>query len=111
VLVVSIAGKQAGFLVDEVNDIVAIKEDAIQPAPDVEIQDTNVIAGLVQITTRGSEGDGDAAASSMVLMLDLDALTVTSTAATAASAIGAHGLHDAAAATPASVPGGLDLAA
>ena len=71
-----------------------------------------VVAGDVPWPpTRGSEGDGDAAASSMVLMLDLDALTVTSTAATAASAIGAHGLHDAAAATPASVPGGLDLAA
>ena len=78
VLVVSIAGKRAGFLVDEVNDIVGIQEDAIQPAPDVEIQDTNVIAGLVQITTRGS--DGGAAASTMVLLLDLDALTVTSTA-------------------------------
>lgn len=79
VLVVTIAGKQAGFLVDEVNDIVGIQKDAIQPAPDIEIHDTNVIAGLVQITTRGK--DGADAAAAMVLLLDLDALTVASTAA------------------------------
>jgi purine-binding chemotaxis protein CheW len=110
VLVVSIAGKQAGFLVDEVNDIVGVQEDAIQPAPDVEIQDTNVIAGLVQITTRGN--DGGTAASTMVLLLDLDALTVASTAVA--------GVGAATIATPATpvadaasvaATGGLDIAA
>jgi purine-binding chemotaxis protein CheW len=104
VLVVSIAGKQAGFLVDEVNDIVGIQEDSVQPAPDVEIQDTNVIAGLVQISTRGSEGG--AAASTMVLLLDLDALTVTSTAAAPVAAANAPTTGTAPVAA-----GGLDLAA
>lgn len=36
ILVVNISGKQAGFLVDEVNDIVAIAHDAVQPAPEME---------------------------------------------------------------------------
>jgi len=104
VLVVTIAGKQAGFLVDEVNDIVGIQEDSIQPAPDVEIHDTNVIAGLVQITTRGKDGD---AAPTMVLLLDLDALTVTSSAA---AGIVACANTPAAGATP-GADAALDIAA
>ncbi len=75
VLVVNIAGKQAGFLVDEVEDIVAIQESAIQPAPDVELQEANVISGLVQITARSR--DGSEPKPQMVLLLDLDALSIT----------------------------------
>tara|TARA_B100000678_G_scaffold283564_1_gene283858 strand:- start:498 stop:1022 length:525 start_codon:yes stop_codon:yes gene_type:complete len=75
VLVVAISGKQAGFLIDEVNDIVVIQQSAIQPAPDVEIQEANVISGLVQVPDRTSENDKDAG--SMVLLLDLDALAIT----------------------------------
>lgn len=75
VLVVNIAGKQAGFLVDEVDDIVAIQESAIQPAPDVELQEANVISGLVQITARAR--DGSEPKPQMVLLLDLDALAIT----------------------------------
>ena len=76
ILVVSIGGKQAGFLVDEVADIVAIKDSEIQPAPEIDIEETNVIAGLVQVATRAQEapaGEGG----TMVLLLDLEALSVT----------------------------------
>lgn len=73
-LVVSIGDKQSGFLVDEVADIVAIKESEIRPAPDVEIGEPAVIAGLVQIAMRGQENhDG---AGTMVLLLDLDQLGI-----------------------------------
>lgn len=79
ILVVNIGGKQAGFLVDEVADIVLIQDSEIRPAPDVEIGEPSVIAGLVKTTTRAGEG---AAAHSedkgiMVLLLDLDALSLT----------------------------------
>jgi len=80
ILVVSIAGKQAGFLVDEVADIVQIKDEDIQPAPDVEVGEPSTIAGLVQITARAGEGTADAAVDrergAMVLLLDLDALAL-----------------------------------
>lgn len=78
ILVVTIAGKQAGFLVDEVADIIVINEDQIQPAPDVEIGEQSVIAGLVQVVPRTQEGAAAAADSSnMVLLLDLDSLSLT----------------------------------
>ncbi len=76
VLVVNIAGKQAGFLVDEVNDIVAIGETEIQPAPEVETIEPSVIAGLVRIATRQKDGSRDENGT-MVLLLDLDALSLT----------------------------------
>lgn len=76
VLVVNIAGKQAGFLVDEVNDIVAIGETEIQPAPEVETIEPTVIAGLVRIATRQKDGTRDEKGI-MVLLLDLDALSLT----------------------------------
>ena len=75
VLVVSIAGKQAGFLVDEVNDIVVIDQGQIQPAPDVEIQDASVVAGLATVPERVAAGEEPKA--TMVLLLDLDALAIT----------------------------------
>ncbi len=77
ILVVNIDGKQAGFLVDEVADIVLIKDSDIRPAPDVEIGEPNVIAGLVKTQTRATEsmasGDGSGV---MVLLLDLEALGI-----------------------------------
>lgn len=77
ILVVTIAGKQAGFLVDEVADIILINEDEIQPAPEVEIGEQSVIAGLVQVAPRAQEGAAAAHGSNMVLLLDLDALSLT----------------------------------
>lgn len=74
ILVVSIAGRQAGFLVDEVADIVVINGNEIQPAPDVEVNDESVIAGLVKIERRTQEAES---AETMVLLLDLDALSLT----------------------------------
>ncbi|MET0307319.1 MAG: chemotaxis protein CheW [Sphingomonas sp.] len=76
ILVVNIAGKQAGFLVDEVNDIVGIGEAEIQPAPEVETIEASVIAGLVRIATRTKDGARDEKGV-MVLLLDLDALSLT----------------------------------
>lgn len=76
ILVVNIAGKQAGFLVDEVNDIVAIGEADVQPAPEVETLEPSVIAGLVRIAMRQKDGTRDEKGT-MVLLLDLDALSLT----------------------------------
>lgn len=77
ILVVSINGKQAGFLVDEVEDIVLIKEDQIQPAPEVDAGEPGVIAGLVQITARAAEGAAPNAGGTMVSLLDLNSLAIT----------------------------------
>ncbi|WP_033921497.1 chemotaxis protein CheW [Sphingomonas sp. 37zxx] len=77
ILVVTIAGKQAGFLVDEVADIILINESEIQPAPEVEIGEPSIIAGLVQVAPRTQEGAAAGDASTMVLLLDLDALNLT----------------------------------
>lgn len=74
ILVVNIAGRQAGFLVDEVADIVAIDGSDVQPAPDVEIDDENAVSGLVKIERRTHESDN---AETMVVLLDLDALSLT----------------------------------
>lgn len=75
ILVVNIAGKQAGFLVDEVNDIVAIAHDAVQGPPEMEGGEQNMLIGLVQIDARGN--DNDAGRQVMVSLLDLDALSLT----------------------------------
>ena len=77
ILVVTIGGKQAGFLVDEVADIIVINEDDIQPAPEVEIGEQNVIAGLIQVAPRGQDGASVAEGTGMVLLLDLDGLSLT----------------------------------
>lgn len=77
ILVVSIGGKQAGFLVDEVADIVLIKDNDIQPAPDVEIGEEGVISGLVQISARATEGMAAGEGAVMVSLLDLNALSLT----------------------------------
>lgn len=72
ILVVVLGGKQAGFLVDEVNDIVSIDPAQIQQAPEIEIAEPGVIAGLIHLVTRGSGEQG-----TMVSLLDLDVLGVT----------------------------------
>lgn len=73
VLVVSLGGKQAGFLVDEVHDIVVIDSAAIQPAPEVTVAEEGVVAGLVAATLRGDQGERK----TMVTLLDLDLLGIT----------------------------------
>ena len=76
ILVAVVGSKQAGFLVDEVADIVAIDEDRIQPAPDVDIAEPGVIAGLVQVATRAPDGSPATEGGAMVSLLDLDQLDV-----------------------------------
>ncbi|HWW65172.1 MAG TPA: chemotaxis protein CheW [Sphingomonadaceae bacterium] len=73
VLVVSIGGKQAGFLIDELADIVVINGADIQPAPAMEISDENVVAGLARIERRVIDSDDTEA---MVLLLDPEALSL-----------------------------------
>ena len=75
IMVVSIGGKQAGFLVDEVEDIVSIEDSEIQPAPALEAGGAQVISGLVQVTRRSTEGAGGAPQHTMVSLLDLDELS------------------------------------
>jgi purine-binding chemotaxis protein CheW len=77
ILVVNIGGKQAGFLVDEVADIVSIKDSDIQPAPEVESGELAVIAGLVQVALRATEGSQGEPTHSMVSLLDLNALSLS----------------------------------
>lgn len=74
ILVVAIGQRQAGFLVDEVADIVVIDSADIQPAPDVEVSEQSAIAGLVRIERRTTDASQ---AETMVLLLDLDALSLT----------------------------------
>ncbi len=76
ILVVNISGKQAGFLVDEVADIIPIQGSDIQPAPDVEIEEAGIIAGLVQVPNKESTSEL-ATGTTMVLLLELEALNVT----------------------------------
>jgi len=77
ILVANVGGKQAGFLVDEIADIVLIKDSEIQPAPEIDIEETGVIAGLVQVAGRAKDSKEDDDAGTMVLLLDLEALNVT----------------------------------
>lgn len=78
ILVVDIAGKHAGFLVDEVADIVSVVESEIQPAPDMEIGEEKVIAGLAQVAARGQEtADPEDREMIMISLLDIEALGLT----------------------------------
>ena len=74
ILVVAIGERQAGFLVDEVVDIVVINSADIQPAPDVEINEENALAGLVRVERRNVNGESS---DTMVLLLDLESLSLT----------------------------------
>lgn len=75
-LIVNLSGKQAGFLVDEVEDIVHIRAEDIQPAPDTEIADPNIISGLVKVNSRAAAGDVQPASDDgkMVMILELEAM-------------------------------------
>jgi purine-binding chemotaxis protein CheW len=55
ILVVNLDGKQAGFLVDEMNDIVTVNLAEIQPPPALDGADTSMIAGLVRVVDRAAE--------------------------------------------------------
>lgn len=76
ILVVNIGGKHAGFLVDEVADIVSVADSAIQPAPEVEVTETSVIRGLVEIGQRSQESS-EQKDLIMVSLLDLEKLSPT----------------------------------
>jgi purine-binding chemotaxis protein CheW len=76
ILVVNIGDKQAGFLVDEVADIVPVQASDIQPAPDVESVEAGIIAGLVRVPQRATASESEDP-HVMVLLLDLDALSLT----------------------------------
>ncbi|MEN9933279.1 MAG: hypothetical protein RIS17_1852, partial [Pseudomonadota bacterium] len=73
-LIVNLSGKQAGFLVDQVADIVQVETAEIQPAPDIDIGEPDVISGLVRVGSRDGSAADDAA---MVLLLEMDALGIT----------------------------------
>lgn len=79
ILVVNLDGKQAGFLVDEMNDIVTVSLAEIQPPPALDGADTSMISGLVRVVDRGGDNgettQGDKSA--MVLLIDVPALSLT----------------------------------
>ena len=74
ILVVAIGGKRAGFLVDEVADIVGIDDAQVQPTPDIEIAEPGVIVGLVNVAARSADGTPAGAGGTMVSLLNLEAL-------------------------------------
>jgi purine-binding chemotaxis protein CheW len=81
ILVVNLDGKQAGFLVDEMNDIVSISTADIQPPPAMDGADMTMITGLVRVTERNSDtgtkvGEGEDAGK-MVSLVDVKALSLT----------------------------------
>jgi purine-binding chemotaxis protein CheW len=58
ILVVNLDGKQAGFLVDEMNDIVTINTGDIQPPPELDGMEASMVYGLVRIFDRNADGTG-----------------------------------------------------
>lgn len=79
ILVVNLDGKQAGFLVDEMNDIVTVNISEIQPPPALDGADTSMIAGLVRVVDRGGDDNepGQSGNNAMVLLIDVPALSLT----------------------------------
>jgi purine-binding chemotaxis protein CheW len=78
ILVVNLDGKQAGFLVDEMNDIVTVNLAEIQPPPELDGADTSMIAGLVRVVDRGEEDEEKRSQKgAMVLLIDVPALSLT----------------------------------
>lgn len=76
ILVVGIGGKQAGFLVDQVADIIPINNSDIQPAPSVEIEEPGVIVGLVHLPGERRKSRAGGKPATMVLLLELEALNI-----------------------------------
>lgn len=78
ILVVNLDGKQAGFLVDEMNDIVSVNTADIQPPPDLEGADTSLVYGLVRVFERNADGaakeEGRNDNGAMVSLIDVPAL-------------------------------------
>ncbi|GLI99068.1 chemotaxis protein CheW [Sphingobium sp. BS19] len=77
VLVVEVAQKRAGLLVDEVTGIVTIKVNDIQPAPNLELKDPGAIDGLVQLSANAIGSEASRAPALTVTLLSLEALKVT----------------------------------
>ena len=73
IVVVDLGGASAGFLVDRVADIIPIREEDIKAAPDLQIVDRDVIAGLVEVESLAAGSK----TSAMVTLLDLNRLGVT----------------------------------
>lgn len=78
ILVCNIDGKQAGFLVDEMSDIVNISTADIQPPPALEGADMRLISGLVRVFDRNSEtGAKTDDTGVMVSLIDIESLSLT----------------------------------
>jgi len=78
ILVINLEGKQAGLLVDEMNDIVTVNMAEIQPPPELDGADTSMIAGLVRVVERGSDDEEKKSEKgAMVLLIDVPALNLT----------------------------------
>jgi purine-binding chemotaxis protein CheW len=77
VLVLDIAGQYAGFLVDEVADIVTIQVADIQRVPDLELRDADLVAGLVHISNSNGVTEASRAAVTTVTLLNLHALRIS----------------------------------
>jgi purine-binding chemotaxis protein CheW len=77
VLVLDIAGQYAGFLVDEVADIVTIQVADIQPVPDLELDDADLVAGLVQISSTNGMTEASHGPVTTATLLNLHALSIS----------------------------------
>jgi purine-binding chemotaxis protein CheW len=73
IVVFDLQDQAAGFLVNQVADIVPVAEQDIQPAPDVEMGEPGAVTGLVNAVETARQG-----ATQMITLLDLSALNVTS---------------------------------
>ncbi len=80
IVVVQVAGKTLGFIVDAVSDVLTVQGNAIQPTPDLHGQiDTACLTGLAPTGEQGEK---------LVILLDIDkVLTAGETAAAAQAAV------------------------
>jgi len=87
IVVVRTCGALAGFLVDQVADIVPVLESAIQPPPSLDTIEDGIVAGLVQVSsTAGTVKAAEEKAATTVALLNLDALNVVQQMEDAAAA-------------------------
>ena len=68
VVVVELSGRRAGFLVDQIADILPVREADVQPCPQIEVVEKQAIKGLVQLRQGSSE--------TTLVLLDLAGLDV-----------------------------------
>jgi purine-binding chemotaxis protein CheW len=85
VLVLDITGQYAGFLVDEVADIITIQVADVQPVPDLELKDADLVAGLVQISNSNGVTEASRGPVTTVTLLNLHALRISKGACRAAA--------------------------